>query len=59
MTLREWFKESEQNVQAIRWGNNGKQYVYHRDTKSKVALNSEIEEVVKLSNGTHGAWLWR
>ena len=59
MTLREWFKESEQNVQAIRYGRNGQKYIYYRNTKSKVGLNSEIEEVVELKNGAYGAWLWR
>lgn len=60
MTLKEWFKESEQNKQAIMWGNNGKKYIYYRNTKSKTALNSRVVEVVELNDKSgYGAWLER
>ena len=60
MTLKEWFNESEKNIQAIRWGRNGRKYIYTRSTRSEIALNRHIEEVVKLSGGIgYGAWIER
>ena len=60
MTPKEWFQESEQNKQAIRYGRNGQKYIYHRNTKSEIALNSDIEEVVELNDKSgYGAWLYQ
>lgn len=60
MTLKEWFKESEQNKQAIMDAKNGRRYIYYRNTKSKIALNCWIEQVVELDDKSgFGAWLER
>lgn len=60
MTLKEWFNESNQNKQAIMYAKNGRKYIYYRNTKSQLALNSWVEEVVELNDGSgFGAWLER
>ena len=63
MTLKEWFAESEDNIQAIYDGRNGKRYLYKRGKKlSKFAQNLVIEQEVYLINemkGKKGAWLIR
>lgn len=59
MTLKEWFAESEQNLQAIYDARNGQRYIYHRGQKlSKFAQNLHIEQVVGLSDKGYGAWLY-
>ena len=63
MTLKEWFAESELNVQAIYDSRNGRRYAYYRGQKlSKFAQNLHVEQVVPLRNGKNfevfGAWLY-
>lgn len=61
MTLKEWFAESEKNVQAIYDARNGKRYVYKRGQKlTKFAQNLQVEQDVELDDGSgnYGAWLY-
>lgn len=58
MTLREWFNESPTHLQAIGWGKNGKKYIYHRNTKSKLLDKWFVSEEVELEDVRgQGAWL--
>ena len=59
-TLKEWFAESEHNVQAIYCARNGQTYVYKRGQRlSKFAQNLVIEQVVELDHSDNfGAWLY-
>lgn len=62
MTLREWFAESETHHQAVNYGRNGKMYIYHRDTRSKLLDELIVDQEVDLSGeleGKQGAWLYR
>ena len=62
-TLKEWFNESEQNVQAIYYARNGQRYVYKRGQKlTRFAQRLRIEQVVDLAKNHKfigwGAWLY-
>lgn len=62
-TLKEWFEESEQNIQAIYDARNGRRYVYKRGQRlSKFAQNLNVEQVVDLEENHKfigwGAWLY-
>ena len=61
MTLKQWFAESEKNVQAIYDAKNGRRYVYTRNCRlTKFAANLQVEQVVELewTDGLWGAWLY-
>lgn len=60
MTLKEWFTESEQNLQAIYDSRNGRRYIYHRGQRlTKFAQNLHIEQCVELDDKSgNGAWLY-
>ena len=58
MTLKEWFEESEENLQAIYDARNGRRYIYTRGQKlSKFAQNLVIEQVIDIEGGW-GAWVY-
>ena len=59
-TLKEWFDESEQNVQAIYDARNGQRYIYKRGQRlSKFAKKLFVEQVVQLEHSDlFGAWLY-
>lgn len=59
MKLKEWFKESENNVQAILFEDD-QMKIYFNGTKSRIALNSDVIEIRQLNNGeTYGAVIRR
>lgn len=59
-TLKQWFAESETNVQAIYDARNGQRYIYKRGQRlSKFAQNLKVEQVVQLEHSDlWGAWLY-
>lgn len=65
MTLKEWFAESEDNIQAIYDARNGRRYIYKRGQRlSKKAQNLIVEQVVDITTSVNhefigwSAWLY-
>lgn len=63
MTLKEWFAESKENIQAIYDSRNGHRYVYKNGQRlTKFAQNLCVDQVVDLEEKGNfvgwGAWLY-
>lgn len=57
MTLRQWFNESVDHEYAIYDGKNGKRYIYHRNTKSKLLDKLWVEQEIN-ENGIIYCWVY-